>query len=194
MRKRRSDSSSSLLDRLAIEDFGTADVPLDLRRRARLDARKLGISPRQALDKIRARAAARKERREKRRSAGASTGASAQGSSGHMSRREILSALPGGTDPGATPHSGAHRKVSKKAMPQAFHLTSKSGVELRSGGRCLTCGKDYSVVWRYRALGVGLVDLCVRCKAEALDRSFGKIDALDRPHHGSQFESNRRRH
>jgi hypothetical protein len=40
--------------RFAIEDFGTTEVPVALRRRARLEADRLGITPKEALDRIRA--------------------------------------------------------------------------------------------------------------------------------------------
>lgn len=40
------------LDRFAMEDFGTTEVPIALRRRARLLAVDLGITPRQALDRL----------------------------------------------------------------------------------------------------------------------------------------------
>jgi hypothetical protein len=40
--------------RFAIEDFGTVDVPIPLRREARLLAARTGITPKQALDRLRA--------------------------------------------------------------------------------------------------------------------------------------------
>src|SRR5262245_23662549 len=40
--------------RFAIEDFGTVDIPMSLRREARLLAIRLGITPRQALDRLQA--------------------------------------------------------------------------------------------------------------------------------------------
>lgn len=49
--------SNNSLDRFAIEDFGTTGVPIALRRRARLLAAELGITPRQALDQLLADAA-----------------------------------------------------------------------------------------------------------------------------------------
>src|SRR5436309_1965501 len=39
--------------RFAMEDFGSVDVPIPLRREARLLATRLGITPRQALDQLR---------------------------------------------------------------------------------------------------------------------------------------------
>lgn len=68
MAKSRKQPSERLV-RFAVEDFGTAHVPIDLRRRARLEAFRLGITPRQALDRIRARAEARRARRKSRAAA-----------------------------------------------------------------------------------------------------------------------------
>ncbi len=85
--------------------------------------------------------------------------------------------------------------AKRRQGPQVrIYLQSKRGRQITAGGRCFVCRKDYRIVWRYSASDVGTVDLCDDCKAQALDRSFGRIDALDLPHEGGQFEANRRRH
>lgn len=73
-------------------------------------------------------------------------------------------------------------------------LSSKRGTEVSSGGRCAACGKDYRVVWLHAVRGGARVSLCNECKGVALDHFFERVDALDLPHDGGQFESNRRRH
>jgi hypothetical protein len=45
--------------RFALEDFGTVDVPIALRREARLLATRLGITPKQALDQLQSTTPAR---------------------------------------------------------------------------------------------------------------------------------------
>ena len=82
----------------------------------------------------------------------------------------------------------------QEGTPVHVYLESKRGRRIAAGGRCFACQKDYRIVWRYSASDAGIVDLCDDCKAQALDRSFGRIDALDLPHEGGQFESNRSRH
>ena len=54
---RMRDRSSEQLSRFAVEDFGTAQVPIELRRQARLEADKRGITPKEALGQILARRA-----------------------------------------------------------------------------------------------------------------------------------------
>lgn len=65
MDKQPTDSAAKLA-KFAIEDFGTIDVPVALRRRARLEAARLGITPREALDRIREREAAQEASQPKR--------------------------------------------------------------------------------------------------------------------------------
>jgi len=53
------DQTLDRLARYAIEDFGTAEVPIELRRQARVEAARQEISPKEALDRIRAREASK---------------------------------------------------------------------------------------------------------------------------------------
>jgi hypothetical protein len=58
-----------------------------------------------------------------------------------------------------------------------LRLESRRG--RRAGaGTCSNCGRFELSLWKYSKSTIGPVALCATCKDLALDRSFGKIDAL----------------
>lgn len=74
-----------------------------------------------------------------------------------------------------------------------LRLESKRGRQVGCG-HCANCGRFELSLWRYNKSTIGPANLCTACKNLALDRSFGKIDALDRSEAGGRFEGSRRRH
>ena len=53
-----------------------------------------------------------------------------------------------------------------------FKLISRAGSRAGSG-RCLECGQEVLQLWHYPGSSQGPVDICVNCKPEVFERSFG---------------------
>lgn len=92
-------------------------------------------------------------------------------------------------------HQCKHRSRTKKRSEKGAQiiLYSDRYRKIRSGGRCSECGFMGDVVWRYRDSNQGTVQLCRECQPKVLDRSFGRLDAIERSWISS-FETSRRKH
>lgn len=79
------------------------------------------------------------------------------------------------------------------AMPQRrVKLRTRQGNRVEARGECDVCFRSTEVLWHYLESDLGAVRLCGLCNATALDRSFGKRDALDGAFSGGAFGQNRR--
>lgn len=84
----------------------------------------------------------------------------------------------------------------KSAAQRPFRqilLISRRGVLQNGSLVCDECKKLRNPVWANANSNFGKVVLCRRCKARVMDRSFGKLDLLDRAIL-TAFETNRQRH
>ena len=87
-----------------------------------------------------------------------------------------------------------YKSEAKPTKKLPLVLTSRRGTRVDDGTPCTSCGRKDMTVWRYRESNYGVVHLCCNCKSKVFERSFGKVDALDRAVSGGGIETNRRRH
>lgn len=81
--------------------------------------------------------------------------------------------------------------VAKGKPAPKLILVSRRGTRVEVWMRCDDCGHHFDLVWRYAESNRGTVHLCGLCKAEAFNRSFGKLDAMWRAWQGGRFDGNR---
>ena len=62
---------------------------------------------------------------------------------------------------------------------ERIFLRSRRGTRIHSGGTCAQCGIFERPVFRYSESNRGEVLICLRCKPEIFDRSFGQLDVVD---------------
>lgn len=75
-----------------------------------------------------------------------------------------------------------------------LYLKSKRGLRIEELEQCDECKMGTKPVWRYSESNKGVIFLCSSCKPLVLERSFGKVDALNTAFSGGKFEGNRRKH
>lgn len=75
----------------------------------------------------------------------------------------------------------------KEPKPAKLILESKANRRTMDREQCHECKRWRSPAWKYFKSNYGPVHLCIRCEAKVLDRSFGKIDVLDRAKHNGHF-------
>jgi hypothetical protein len=83
----------------------------------------------------------------------------------------------------ATSRSASVPTVVPSAAP--VKLGNRSGKADYSGRVCTECEVLSKVVYRYRDSSKRNVELCDKCNAEALERSFGQDDAMEHTGHPS---------
>lgn len=92
------------------------------------------------------------------------------------------------------------KKKSLKGHKKAAHgiglplrLISQRGTRIHVPCMCNICNKTTSPTWHYKESTKGSVNVCLLCRPALLDKSFGKLDALDHAVSGGGFETSRRR-
>ena len=83
---------------------------------------------------------------------------------------------------------------SEQTSQTYLRLISRRGTKTEILKRCNNCGIIKQPTWHYVNSTWGEVHLCSKCKPEVFDRSFGKMDALDKAWSGGAFETNKRKH
>jgi hypothetical protein len=80
----------------------------------------------------------------------------------------------GEIEPRQLPSTQVVEKPRKKV-----YIESRRGTKIAGSAKCEECERTNVTVWEYADSNFGRVRLCAFCKADAFNRSFGNIDALD---------------
>ena len=76
------------------------------------------------------------------------------------------------------PYEGASEIEYDRSI--TLYLNSKRGKRIGNPvGVCFECGDMRIPLWAYSSTNKGPVQICTKCKRNAFNRSFHKIDALD---------------
>lgn len=79
------------------------------------------------------------------------------------------------------------------SKPERIKLYSRRGKRIEFE-TCDCCHRLMRWLWQYQRSNLGVVNICVVCKPEVFDYSFGRIDVSPFCSSAGSFESNRRKH
>lgn len=68
-------------------------------------------------------------------------------------------------------------------------LGSKQKKRIDVYDKCDACGKEYRPLFEYKTKKNKKVRICVDCEPDLLDKSFGRVDALDKAKHIGHFQT-----